>query len=40
MIFDNVSVRVDDRYVLDCHIDTDEANAAGLKMGAWGEIVK
>lgn len=40
MIFDNVSVRVDDRYVLDCHIDTDEANAAGLKAGAWGEIVK
>ena len=40
MTFDNVSVRVDDRYVLDCHIDTDEANAAGLKMGAWGEIVK
>jgi putative phosphotransacetylase len=40
MIFDNVSVRVDDRYVLDCHIDTDEANAAALKGGAWGEIVK
>ena len=40
MIYDNVSVRVDDSYALDCHIDTDEANAAGLKMGAWGEIIK
>lgn len=40
LTFDNVSVRVKDSYALDCHIDTDEANAAGLKAGAWGEIIK
>jgi propanediol utilization protein len=39
LVFDNVEVRAEDRYALDCHIDIEEANAAGLGAGAWGEIV-
>lgn len=31
--FMDVTVRVDSRYILDFHIDTDEANAANLKTG-------
>ncbi|MDZ7290961.1 MAG: phosphate propanoyltransferase [candidate division KSB1 bacterium] len=33
VIFDNVLIRVHESFVLDFHIDTDEANAAGLKTG-------
>jgi putative phosphotransacetylase len=33
IIFDNVLIRVDESFVLDFHIDLDEANAAGLKTG-------
>jgi hypothetical protein len=33
VIFDNVLIRVDESFVLDFHIDLDEANAAGLKTG-------
>ncbi|WP_152391633.1 phosphate propanoyltransferase [Paenibacillus guangzhouensis] len=33
LIFPSVAVRVDERYVLDFHIDMDEANAAGLHTG-------
>jgi propanediol utilization protein len=25
---------------LDMHVDMDEANAAGLWAGAWGELIK
>ncbi|MFQ5866001.1 MAG: phosphate propanoyltransferase [bacterium] len=32
-IFGNVLIRVDDSFVLDFHIDIDEANASGLKTG-------
>ena len=32
-IYENVLCRVSDKYVLEFHIDTDEANAAGLKTG-------
>lgn len=39
LVFDNVEVRADDRYALDFHVDIEEANAAGLKMGDRGEIV-
>ncbi len=39
LIFDNVIVRAKDNYSLDFHIDIDEANAAGLNPGDWGEII-
>jgi putative phosphotransacetylase len=35
-----VIVRAKDNYALDFHIDIDEANAAGLSPGDWGEIIK
>jgi propanediol utilization protein len=40
VIFEKVIVRADDKFALDMHLDMDEANAAGLGAGAWGEIVK
>jgi putative phosphotransacetylase len=33
IIFDNVLIRVHENFVLDFHLDHDEANAAGLKTG-------
>lgn len=33
VIFKNVIVRIDDLFSLELHLDTDEANAAGLKNG-------
>lgn len=38
--FDQVVVRVHPNFAMDFHIDTDEANAAGLKNGEWGTIIK
>ncbi|MDD4851534.1 MAG: phosphate propanoyltransferase [Gemmiger sp.] len=32
-LFENVKIRVDPSFTLEMHIDTDEANAAGLKTG-------
>lgn len=40
LIFDQVMVRVNPMYALDCHLDVDEGNAAGLKTGDMVEIVK
>jgi len=40
LVFDNVEVRAKDSYALDCHIDIEEANAAGLKLGDWWELIK
>ncbi len=39
LIFDNVIVRISDESALDLHVDVEEANAAGLKSGDWGEII-
>ncbi|MDR0780353.1 MAG: acetate/propionate family kinase [Pseudomonadales bacterium] len=37
--FANTLVRVKDTYVSEMHIDTDEANAAGLAQRTWGELL-
>ena len=39
LIFGDTVVRVHPTYALSMHIDTDEANAAGLKNGDMVEIV-
>jgi len=39
LIFENVLCRVREDMALECHIDTDEANAAGLKNGDLVRIV-
>ncbi len=39
VIFTNVLVRIDPAYQPRIHLDTDEANAAGLKNGDVGEII-
>lgn len=39
IVFDNVLVRVNPRFVLDFHIDIDEANASGLKNGDQVKII-
>ena len=40
LTFDDVIARVHDTYALDFHIDTDEANAAGVKTGDLATILK
>ena len=40
LIFDDVVVRVSPSYALAMHIDTDEANAAGLSGSTAGELIK
>ena len=40
LIFDDVVVRVSDKFALAMHIDTDECNAAGAFGKVLGEIVK
>jgi putative phosphotransacetylase len=40
VVFENVLVRVHISYALDCHLDTDEGNAAGLSTGDNVEILQ
>ena len=40
LIFDDVVVRVNENFAPACHLDTDEANAAGLPGTVDGEIIK
>lgn len=40
LVFGDVVVRVSPKYALAMHIDTDESNAAFVKPGMMGEIVK
>ena len=40
LTFGDVVVRVSDSYALAMHIDTDEANAAGMKPNTIGRIIK
>ena len=39
-IYDDVVVRPDPKFVLEMHIDTDEANAANVGKGTVGRLVK
>jgi putative phosphotransacetylase len=39
LVLENVIARVSDQYALDLHIDTDEANAAGVRTDEYAEIV-
>lgn len=39
LILEDVLARVSDQFALDLHIDTDEANAAGVKTGEFAEIL-
>ena len=38
MTFGDVVIRVSEKFAPAMHIDTDEANAAGITSAAWGEI--
>jgi putative phosphotransacetylase len=39
VIYDNVVVRVSEKFVLEFHIDIDEANAAGIKQGDMARMI-
>ena len=39
-VFDNVLIRVNEKYHLDLHLDTDDANAAGLVGGEWVDVLR
>ncbi len=39
-VFEKVLIRVNVNYAGECHLDTDEGNAAGLSTGSMGEIIK
>ncbi len=39
LTFDNVLIRVSDRFALDFHLDTDDSNSAGIDTGCFAEII-
>ena len=39
LVFNNVEVRIKENYEMAVHLDTDEANAAGVKPGDKGELI-
>jgi putative phosphotransacetylase len=40
LIFDEVIIRIKNTFAAAMHIDTDESNAAGIKLGDYGIIIK
>lgn len=40
LVFDNVLVRVSDKFALEMHVDVEEGNAAGIKNGDLVELIK
>lgn len=40
LTFENVQIRVSDKYLLQMHLDTDDANAAGIRSGDTGELIR
>lgn len=40
LVFDKVLIRVSDKFKLEMHVDTDEANAAMIKSGGMLEMIK
>lgn len=39
VVFENVEIRVSNSFILDFHLDTDDANAAGLETGSFAEVM-
>ncbi len=39
-ILHNVSLKISDNYVLECHLDTDDGNAFLIQQGDYGTIIK
>jgi putative phosphotransacetylase len=39
IVFEDVIIRVNEKFVPECHIDFDEGNAAGIKNGDIGEVL-
>ena len=39
-VYEQVLIRVNVNYAGECHLDTDEGNAAGVATGTMGEIIK
>jgi putative phosphotransacetylase len=38
--FENVQIRISDKYLLQMHLDTDDANSAGARCGDYAELIK